>query len=459
MEILNLLIGIIIGIVITYLFLKQRKDPTNELSLIMEEKNQLRISLSVLEEKNVTLITEKENQFSELAKLNGELKTITKELENLKIDNNTLINNQENNLKAIELQKENMNELQKKFNTEFENIANKILEQKTEKFTLQNKTQLEEILKPLGENIHSFKQKVEEVYDKESKERFSLGERVKELTDLNQKISQEAHNLTNALKSDSKTQGNWGEMILETILERSGLRKGTNYFMEVQLKDEQGNNLRSDSEDKKMRPDAVIKYPDNRSVIIDSKVSLNAYSRYIACEDSVEQESELKTHINAIKTHINTLSSKGYDDYHEALDFVMMFIPTEPAYLVALQHEPDLWTYAYERRILLISPTNLITSLKLIEDLWKREYQNRNAIEIAERGGKLYDKFVGFVKNLEDVGGYLLKANDKYSESMKQLSSGNDNLVRQAEKLKELGVKTKKELSKKQLDNLEQSND
>jgi DNA recombination protein RmuC len=459
MEILNLLIGIIIGIVITYLFLKQRKDPTNELSLIMEEKNQLRISLSVLEEKNVTLITEKENQFSELAKLNGELKTITKELENLKLDNNTLINNQENNLKAIELQKENMNELQKKFNTEFENIANKILEQKTEKFTLQNKTQLEEILKPLGENIHSFKQKVEEVYDKESKERFSLGERVKELTDLNQKISQEAHNLTNALKSDSKTQGNWGEMILETILERSGLRKGTNYFMEVQLKDEQGNNLRSDSEDKKMRPDAVIKYPDNRSVIIDSKVSLNAYSRYIACEDSVEQESELKTHINAIKTHINTLSSKGYDDYHEALDFVMMFIPTEPAYLVALQHEPDLWTYAYERRILLISPTNLITSLKLIEDLWKREYQNRNAIEIAERGGKLYDKFVGFVKNLEDVGGYLLKANDKYSESMKQLSSGNDNLVRQAEKLKELGVKTKKELSKKQLDNLEQSND
>lgn len=459
MEILNLLIGIIIGIVITYLFLKQRKDPTNELSLIMEEKNQLRISLSVLEEKNVTLITEKENQFSELAKLNGELKTITKELENLKLDNNTLINNQKNNLKAIELQKENMNELQKKFNTEFENIANKILEQKTEKFTLQNKTQLEEILKPLGENIHSFKQKVEEVYDKESKERFSLGERVKELTDLNQKISQEAHNLTNALKSDSKTQGNWGEMILETILERSGLRKGTNYFMEVQLKDEQGNNLRSDSEDKKMRPDAVIKYPDNRSVIIDSKVSLNAYSRYIACEDSVEQESELKTHINAIKTHINTLSSKGYDDYHEALDFVMMFIPTEPAYLVALQHEPDLWTYAYERRILLISPTNLITSLKLIEDLWKREYQNRNAIEIAERGGKLYDKFVGFVKNLEDVGGYLLKANDKYSESMKQLSSGNDNLVRQAEKLKELGVKTKKELSKKQLDNLEQSND
>ena len=173
MEILNLLIGIIIGIVITYLFLKQRKDPTNELSLIMEEKNQLRISLSVLEEKNVTLITEKENQFSELAKLNGELKTITKELENLKLDNNTLINNQENNLKAIELQKENMNELQKKFNTEFENIANKILEQKTEKFTLQNKTQLEEILKPLGENIHSFKQKVEEVYDKESKERFS----------------------------------------------------------------------------------------------------------------------------------------------------------------------------------------------------------------------------------------------------------------------------------------------
>jgi DNA recombination protein RmuC len=242
-------------------------------------------------------------------------------------------------------------------------------------------------------------------------------------------------------------------MILETILERSGLVKNVNYFMEVQLKDEQGANLRSDSEDKKMRPDAIVKYPDNRSVIIDSKVSLNAYSRYVASEDITEQEAELKSHINAIKNHINTLSNKGYDDFHEALDFVMMFIPTEPAYLVALQQDSELWNYAYERRILLISPTNLITSLKLIEDLWKREYQNRNALEIADRGGKLYDKFVGFVSNLTAVGDNLDKAQVKYKDAFKQLTTGSDNLVRQAEKLKQLGVKTKKDLPLKSFDN------
>ena len=221
--------------------------------------------------------------------------------------------------------------------------------------------------------------------------------------------------------------------------------------MEYQLKDAEGNPLKSDSENKKMRPDAVIKYPDNRSVIIDSKVSLNAFTRYLEAEDEAVQKEALAAHVAAVKNHIIGLSSRGYDDYDKALDFVMMFIPSEPAYMAALQGDPNLWNFAYDKRILFINPTNLITSLKLIVDLWKREYQNRNAQEIAERGAKLYDKFVSFVSNLEEVGKFIDKAQDAYSDSYKLLSTGNDNLVLQATKLKNLGLKTKKELAKEKV--------
>ena len=346
----------------------------------------------------------------------------------------------------LETQKNEIEQLGKKFNTEFELIANKILETKSEKFTELNKNNLKILLEPLGQNITEFKKQVNDVYTTEAKERFSLGEKVKELAILNQVISEEAKNLTKALKGEAKMQGNWGEMILESILERSGLRKNEQYFMEHELKDENGKAILSDSEGKKMRPDAVIKYPDNRNVILDSKVSLNAFTRMIASIDVEDQKRELESHIAAIKTHIISLSTKGYDDYDKALDFVMMFIPSEPAYIAALQGAPDLWNFAYDKRILLISPTNLITSLKLIVDLWKREYQNQNAIEIAERGAKLYDKFVGFVTNLEAIGVAIDKAQDKYNDAYKQLSTGNDNLVLQSTKLKLLGVKNKKEL-------------
>lgn len=348
----------------------------------------------------------------------------------------------------LETQMIEMEKRGEKFNTDFEIIANKVLDAKTEKFTELNKSNMKDILDPLGENLKEFKTKVEEVYDKESKERFSLGEKVKELSLLNHMISEDAKNLTKALKGEAKTQGNWGEMILENILERSGLVKDREYFLEHELVDKDGKQLRSDSEGKKMRPDAVIKYPDNRSVIIDSKVSLNAFTRMIASVDPEEQMKELTAHVSAIKAHIVSLSAKGYDDYDQALDFVMLFVPSEPAYIAALQNDPDLWNFAYDKRILLLSPTNLITSLKLIVDLWKREYQNQNAIDIAERGAKLYDKFVGFVENLTDVGEHLDKAKGRYDDAYKQLSSGKDNLVLQTEKLKNLGLKTKKSQSK-----------
>lgn len=343
----------------------------------------------------------------------------------------------------LSTQKEEMQRLREDFQKEFKLVAHKLLEDNSRKFSDQSKESLSLLLNPLGENLKEFKSKVEEVYIKEAKERFSLGERVKELAELNQQVSKEARNLTEALKSETKTQGRWGEIILENILEKSGLQRGREYFMEHELKGEDGKHIRS-VDGKKMRPDAVIKYPDNRSVIIDSKVSLNAYVRAVEAQDSDIQIAELKAHVTAVKQHINSLSIKGYDSYDSALDFVMLFIPNEAAYIAAMREEPDLWNYAYDRRILLLSPTNLITSLKLIVDLWKREYQNLNAKEIADQGSKLYDKFVGFVENLEGVGHRLSQAQQSYDKAHGQLVSGHGNLVGQAQKLKGLGVTSKK---------------
>lgn len=433
-------IGIILGIVIGFLYGKVNRN-----DIIEKEKEffgykataeaQLKSLESKLEDKNKEIIELKED--------------VSKKLEEMTSMNNALAKSQASNEalnEKLDNQKKELEELGKRLNLEFENIANKILETKTEKFTELNKNNLKAILEPLGSNIDEFKKIVNETYDKESKERFSLGEKVKELAMLNQVISTEAKNLTNALKTQSKTQGMWGEMILETILEKSGLRKGEEYFTEYQLTDADGKALKSESENKKMRPDAIIKYPDNRSILIDSKVSLNSFLRFSEAADPVEQQAELEAHVSAVKDRIDELSKRGYDDYDKTLDFVMMFIPSEPAYIAAMQGDPGLWNYAYDRRILLINPTNLIISIKLIYDLWKREYQNKNAMDIADRGAKLYDKFVGFVENLREVEKHMDKSKEAFHEAYKQLSTGNDNLVLQTTKLKELGLKNKKNL-------------
>jgi DNA recombination protein RmuC len=335
-----------------------------------------------------------------------------------------------------------IDQLQKKFAMEFENMANRILDNKTQKFTDLNKTNMEAVLGPLGKQITEFKEQVAKVYQDESKERFSLGEKVKELAELNQQLGQEARNLTNALKNESKTTGRWGEVILETILERSGLRKGETYFMEHQLYGPDGQPLRSEGRGTRMRPDAVVKYPDERHVIIDSKVSLLNFVRSTETEDAATRDHELKAHLQSMKNHILDLQSKAYDDYDKTLDFVMMFVPSEAAYVAAIEKDPDIWQFAYDRRILLINPTNLIVSLKLIVDLWKREYQNRNAQEIADRGGKLYDKLAGFVSKFQQIGRTLDSAKTTYDDAFRQLHTGRGNLVAQAEKLKKLGVKT-----------------
>lgn len=437
MEIILIVIGIFAGAAIGYLFSKSKYNALDlefaafkartESELFNYEK-----TLKLKQDELVQLVDKIEakdhslnGQSILIAQRDAELSSMKEKLETLKAE---------------------IENIGVKYAAEFKNIANEILEDKSKRFTEKNRENLEAILKPLDENIRLFKQTVNEAYDKESKERFSLGEKVKELAELNLLMSEEARNLTRALKGETKTQGDWGEMILETILEKSGLRKDEEYFMQLELKDAEGKSIRSDDENKKMRPDAVIKYPDNRSVIIDAKVSLNAFTRYIEATESDDQQKELKAHVVAIKNHIVSLSSKGYDDYDKALDFVMMFVPSEPAYIAAMQGDSNLWSFAYEKRILLMNPTNLITSLKLIVDLWKREYQNRNSAAIAERGALLYDKFVGFVENLKDLGDKLDKAGLAYSSAFKQLSTGQGNLITQATELKKLGVKSKKQL-------------
>ncbi len=396
-------------------------------------------------------------QFQELKQTNqrqtSQIETLILEKQTLFAKNSELSAKNEGLQQSLDTQKEEIVKIQEDSKLQFENLANKILEEKTEKFTALNQNNLKNILEPFQEKIADLKNKVNEAYEKENKERFSLAEKVKELAELNQQISEDAKKLTRALKGESKTQGNWGEMILESILEKSGLVKGREYFLEHELRDEDNKALFSEFSGKKMRPDAVVKYPDERNVIIDSKVSLTAFTELVDETDADVYAIKLSQHLGSIKNHINQLSQKAYDDYGKSLDFVMMFIPSEPAYIAAMQADQNLWNYAYERRILLLNPSNLITSLKLIADLWKREYQNRNSIEIADRGARLYDKFVGFVENLEKVGRNLDQAKNVYNDAYKQLHTGNDNLVIQTQKLKSLGIKNKKDLPQSLIDN------
>ncbi len=358
-----------------------------------------------------------------------------------------------NHLKdKFEEQKKEVNSLHDKFSVEFKNLANEILEEKSKKFTEQNKLNLSEILKPLGEKIKDFEKKVEETYDKEAQQRFSLKEEVKRLAELNQQVSKEAQNLARALKGDSKTQGNWGEVILESILERSGLVKNREYFIQPSYTDDSG---------KRFQPDVVVSYPGDRSIVIDSKVSLVAYEKFAASETQEEREKALKEHLQSVKTHILNLSGKNYQDLYElsGLDFVMLFMPVEPAYYLAIQQDAELWNYAYDRRILLISPTNLIAALKMIESMWRQEYQSQNAQLIAQKSGDLYDKFVGLVEDLIDVGNKLRSTRNAYESSMKKLSEGKGNLVKRSHEIKELGLKTKKDLPKGLLERAEKEDE
>ena len=330
--------------------------------------------------------------------------------------------------------------MQERLTLQFENMANRILENNSRKFALSNQENMEQLLKPLGEQLTAFRKKVEDTHLEETRQRSYLEERIKGLIEQTNKVSAQANNLADALKGQNKTQGNWGEMLLERILEQSGLEKDVHYTMQEPFRTSDG---------KLLYPDAVVHLPGERIIILDSKVSLLAYDRYVNAETSGDRDSALQDHLLSVRRHVDELASKQYDRFDGSLDFTMMFIPVEPAYLTAIKTDSDLWSYAYSRRILLISPTNLIACLKLMSDLWSREMQSRNAMQIAERGALLYDKFVGFVNSLESIGSNLAKSQEAYTAAMKQLREGNGNLMGQALKLRELGVKANKVLEKK----------
>lgn len=345
----------------------------------------------------------------------------------------------------LRFQESEMERMGKRFQQEFELLSNRILEEKSRKFTFQNQENLSRILEPLIKDLDAFRKQVQDSYSQESKERFSLENKVRELAQLNQKISQEAQNLTNALKGNAKHRGNWGEAILETILQNSGLERNRHYSLQEFLRDDAGNPLLG-VDGKKMQPDVIIHYPDNKNVIIDSKVSLLAYENYCNCPDEGDQQVFLQQHLKAVKTHVDELAGKQYEAYAKALDFVIMFVPLEAAYMVAVQADERLWEYAYKKRVLLISSSNLIAALKLIKDLWIRDDQTRNALEIAEKGGRMYDKFAAFLKNLEDIGRHLDRSQESYQTAVRQLKTGKGNLISQAEKLKSLGVNARRQL-------------
>lgn len=334
-----------------------------------------------------------------------------------------------------------LGQTEKKMTDAFENLSNKILEEKSKRFTEQNKTNIGELLNPLREQLGDFRKKIEDVYDKETKDRLSLYHEITSLKSLNEQMSKDAINLTNALKGESKTRGDWGEVILEKVLEQSGLTKGREYEMQESYRDEAG---------KLFYPDVVVHLPNKRDVIIDSKISLNAYERYYSEEDGQEKQLAIKEHLASIKSHIDDLKGKNYDELIgvNSLDMVLMFVPIEPALMLAFEQDDSLFQKAFKNGIFLVSPSTLTMNLQIIQNMWRYEYQNQHAQEISKQAGNMYDKLAGFVEALEDVGDKIGKAQSAYDTAHKRLIDGKGNLISRAEAIRKLGdLKTNKQLS------------
>ena len=328
-----------------------------------------------------------------------------------------------------------------RLNNQFENLAGKIFDERNRQFTEHNKTSLDHIVKPLREQLGEFKQRIETVYDNENKDRISLREEIVSLRRDTAQMNQDALNLTRALKGDKKTQGNWGEMILETVLEKSGLRKGIEYETQGAFRDENS---------KLFKPDVIVRLPEDKDIIIDSKVSLLAYERHCSSEDDAERIAALKQHTEAVRTHIKSLSSKDYSGLKglRSLDFVLLFMPIEAAFIAAFQADERLFTDAFEHKIIVVTPTTLLATLRTIENIWRYERQNENARAIADKAGIVYDKIRGFVEDLDKLGKQLSTVHATYDGVMNKLTQGQGNLIRQASSFVDLGVKVKKTIPK-----------
>lgn len=437
-------VGILVALVATVVFFvvynSSRKGWQQSLAARESEAADLKVRNGVLDAQVKSCTARLAEVQAQLDFSNREREKLNREKGDLQARNQMLSEN-------MEVQKQEVQRIRQEMNNEFKVLANEILQEKSKSFSEMNHERLAEILNPLKERLEGFKKTVEETYNNEARERFSLKEQIKELVERSESIGAEAKQLTHALRGDSKIQGDWGEMILESILEKSGLEKDREYFIQETLRDEDGHTIQG-SDGRKMRPDVIIRYPggENHQMVIDSKVSLTAYVNYVNAEDADEARLALKQHLVSVKKHIDELAGKSYQDYVGKGDHVMMFIPNEAAYLAAMQADHALWQYAYEKKVLLLSPTNLIAALKLVADLWQRDKQTRNAIDIAEEGGKLYDKFAGFVEDMEKIGKSLNTTAMAYTDAMKKLKTGNGNLIGRVEKLKVMGVKAKKNL-------------
>ena len=442
MELIYLFSGVVFGLVIAFFYLNwktqkklaalqndfQNKEKQTEEQKVTAEKQSL-----VWEERYQSLKTEAEEWKVNLTKTREENTQLNVRLENAKVQ----FLNQE---QKFQEQKAELEEIQKKFTTEFENIANKILKKNSEEFTLANQKNIGEVLNPLKEKILLFEKKVEDTYQKGLKDQTDLKAELKKLYELNTKISEEANNLAKALKGDVKKQGNWGEVVLERILERSGLNEGAQGYQK-QFSD-------TSEDGKRIQPDIVINLPDSKHIIIDSKVSLIAYERAVNAATEEDRQKFVKEHILSIKTHIKGLSEKHYQTARNlnSPDFVLLFIPIESSFSLAIQEDQELFSFAWDQKVVIVSPSTLLATLRTIASIWQQENQNRNAQEIARQGGALYDKFVGFIADMENMGKNLDTTRKTYEQAMNKLHTGAGNLVRRAENIKKLGAKTTREI-------------
>ncbi len=436
MEIIFLLVGIAVGVLAGWLFARYQHSAStqNTSSVLFEEQGRVKELTGRLTE----LKAEVEKERRTVIELNSNLSTTEADYRNLQ--------------EKLKDQEKELNSLQEKFTVQFENLANKIFDEKSKTFTEQNKSNLFDILKPLGEKITDFEKKIDTAHKESIEKNAGLFNELKNLKSLNMQMSEDAKNLTRALKGDTKTQGAWGEFILESILEKSGLEKGREYSVQESF---------TNAEGRRQQPDVIVKLPEDRHIIIDSKVSLTAYNLYINTETDQDRTMYLKQHLQSMRQHMRILADKEYQKNYSdnGLDFVIMFVPLEPAYMLAIQHENGLYEEAFEKRIVFVSPTLLQPSLQLIKSAWKQEYQNRHALEIANKAGNLYDKFVAFTDDLVSLGRHLNNTRKSYEDSMNKLTTGSGNLVRRTEELKKLGAKAGKSIDQKLLNRAEDQAD
>ncbi len=384
------------------------------------------------------------SQRSEL--LEAELAAARHELEALRADNSRLLGEESRLKAALEHQQRSseeklqlLTEAREQLRVEFERLAGRIFEDKQAKFSASSRETLEQSLNPLREQLGEFRKRMDVVYDSENRDRSSLRQELKNLQELNQRISKEALNLTRALKGDSKAQGNWGEVILERVLEESGLHKGREYETQASFTDEQG---------RRRQPDVIVHLPENKDIVIDAKVSLVAYERYCSAEEASEKQAALAQHIASVKKHIDGLSFKAYENIEgiRTLDFVFIFIPIEAAFMAAFEHDPEVFRSAYEKNIIVVSPTTLLATLRTVQSIWRYERQNRNAELIAKEAGALHDQFARVLESLEDVGRFLDKGRESYEKTLDRLTRGRGNMANRVSKLQKLGAKVKKQL-------------